>query len=274
MTKTGSTNPIAVGDRVEVELEGQEGNGLIVSISDRNNYLIRKSVHKTGQSHILAANLDQLVIIASLKLPRTSLGFIDRLLVSAEAFHIPAQVVFNKTDLLEDDELEYARDLSKMYSSIGYDSFLTSVADELNLDLFYACLKGQTSLLCGHSGVGKSSLVNLVSPNLKLKTQEISSFANKGKHTTTYAEMFELEPGTFIIDTPGIKELGLVEMDDENLSGYFPEMRPFLRHCKFYNCTHQHEPGCAVEAAVQKGLLPLPRYESYLSLMANEDNRR
>lgn len=274
ITKTGSTNPIAVGDQVEVEFEGTEGNGLITDIAERDNYLIRKSVHKTGQAHILAANLDQLVVIASLKLPRTSLGFIDRLLVSAEAFHIPAKVVFNKSDLLDEDEIVYSSELAKMYSSIGYDSFLTSVESQLNLELFHFCLKGKTTLLCGHSGVGKSSLINIVSPDLKLKTQEISSFANKGKHTTTYAEMFELEPDTFIIDTPGIKELGLMEMDDENLSGYFPEMRPFLKNCKFYNCTHQHEPGCAVEAAVEKGLLPLPRFESYLSLMANEDNRR
>lgn len=274
ITKTGVTNPIAVGDWVDVEPEGTENNGVITVIHNRDNYIVRQSVHKTGQAHILAANLDQVVIIASLKLPRTSLGFVDRLLVSAEAFHIPAVIIFNKTDLLDQDELEYAQALATMYESIGYPCLLTSVSSQLNLEQFQTMIQGKTSLLSGHSGVGKSSLLNAIVPGFNLKTQEISGFANKGKHTTTYAEMFDLGDETLIIDSPGIKELGLVEMEDENLSGYFPEMRPYLSQCKFHNCTHQHEPGCAVAAAVERGELPIIRYESYLSLMANEDNRK
>lgn len=268
------TNPIAVGDRVVVEPEGQEGNGVIVEIGERDNYLIRKSVHKAGQSHILAANLDQVVIIASLKMPKTSFGFIDRILVSAEAFQINAVVIFNKSDLLTEEEEEFAQSLAEMYSHIGYRSFLSSIPKEKNLDTLALILEGKTSLICGHSGVGKSSLINTLFPQIHLKTQEISSFANKGKHTTTFAEMFSLGRGGYVIDTPGIKELGLVEMEGENLSLYFPEMKPYISQCRFYNCTHQHEPGCAVIQALDEGKLPLTRYESYLSLMEDEDNRR
>lgn len=275
LSKTGVTNPIAVGDRVLMEPEpGQENQGLIAEIEERENYIIRKSVHKTGHAHILAANVDQLLVIASLTLPRTSLGFIDRLLVAAESYHIPAKVIFNKADLLQGDDLQYARDLADMYSSIGYPSFLTSVPSAFHLDRFREILQGKISLLSGHSGVGKSSLVNAISPGMGLQTQEISTFANKGKHTTTFAEMHEWEPGSYLIDTPGIKELGLMEMEEDNLSLFFPEMRPFASECKFYNCTHTHEPQCAVIQAIENGQLPLPRYESYLSMLEDDDNRR
>lgn len=275
LSKTGATNPVAVGDKVVLELEeGQEGQGVISEIRDRDNYIIRKSVHKTGQAHILASNIDQLVVIASLTLPRTSLGFIDRLLVSAESYGIPARVVFNKTDLLSEEEKEYVGILADMYTSIGYPALVTSVVDELNIGEFNQLLSGKTSLLSGHSGVGKSTLVNTIAPDLRLNTQEISLFANKGKHTTTYAEMFRLDENTLIIDTPGIKELGLMEMEDDQLSHYFPEMRSFSQHCKFYNCTHRHEPGCAVLQALDEGKLPLTRYDSYLSMVENDDNRR
>jgi ribosome biogenesis GTPase len=275
LSKTGATNPVAVGDRVKVELEdGQIGQGIISDIEDRDNYIIRKSVHKTGQAHILAANVDQLMVIASLTLPRTSLGFIDRLLVSAESYGVPARVVFNKADLLSEEEFEYLEILADMYTSIGYPSLITSVAEELNMDAFEELLSGKITLLSGHSGVGKSSLINRISPHLKLSTQEISSFANKGKHTTTYAEMFLLKEDSMIIDTPGIKELGLLEMEDDPLSHYFPEMRAFAKGCRFYNCTHRHEPGCAVLEALDKGLLPITRYESYLSMVDGDDNRR
>ncbi len=275
LTKTGSTNPVAVGDRVLVEIETENpGQGLIADIKDRQNYLIRKSVHKTGQAHILASNVDQLVVIASLLKPRTSLGFIDRLLVSAESYGIPARVVFNKVDLLSEEELEFVHILTQMYTSIGYPSLLTSVVEDFNIKEFRSLLAGKTSLLSGHSGVGKSTLVNTISPNLKLSTQEISGYANKGKHTTTFAEMFRLDKSTLIIDTPGIKELGLLEMETEQLNHYFPEMREFAKDCRFYNCTHIHEPGCAVLKALDEGKLPLTRYESYLSMMADDDNRR
>lgn len=275
LSKTGVTNPIAVGDWVEVEAEeGQENQGLISHIEDRSNYLIRKSVHKTGQAHILASNLDQVVVIASLTLPRTSLGFIDRLLVAAESFGIPARIIFNKVDLLQEDELDYVEALAAMYTDIGYPALVTSVPQNKGIREFQTLLEGKTSLLSGHSGVGKSTLVNAIAPGLNRTTQEISDFANKGKHTTTYAEMFRLPGDTLLIDTPGIKELGLVELEDENISLYFPEMREAASNCRFYNCTHQREPGCAVREAVDKGILPLTRYESYLSMMADDDNRR
>ena len=275
LSKTGATNPVAVGDEVMLELEeGQAGQGLIREILPRRNYLIRKSVHKTGQAHIIASNLDQVLVIASLTLPRTSLGFIDRMLVSAESYGIPARIIFNKCDLLSEDELAYAEDLAAMYGDIGYPALITSVAEEKNLDAFAALLRGKTSLLSGHSGVGKSSLVNAIFPGLNLSTQEISDFANKGKHTTTFAEMHHLDENSRIIDTPGIKELGLMDMEDDPLSHYFPEMRPYAEDCRFYNCSHVHEPGCAVIQAVEKGLLPLTRYESYLSMLEGDDNRR
>ena len=274
LSKTGATNPVAVGDEVMIEPEeGHPGQALIREILPRRNYLIRKSVHKNGQAHIIASNLDQVLVIASLKLPRTSLGFIDRMLVSAESYSIPAKVIFNKSDLLSPEELEYAEALAAMYDSIGYPALLTSVKEEQHLDSFAELLKGKTSLLSGHSGVGKSSLVNAIFPGLNLSTQEISDFASKGKHTTTFAEMHHLGDSR-IIDTPGIKELGLLDMEDDPLSHYFPEMRPFAENCRFYNCTHVHEPGCAVLDALDKGLLPLTRYESYLSMLEGEDNRR
>lgn len=275
LSKTGATNPVAVGD--EVLLEPEESNpeqGLIIDILPRRNYLIRKSVHKTGQAHIIASNIDQLLVIASLRLPRTSLGFIDRMLVSAESYGIPARVIFNKADLLSEEELEFAADLAAMYDSIGYPVLITSVKEHIGLDDFAGLLKGKISLLSGHSGVGKSSLVNAIFPGLNLSTQEISGFASKGKHTTTFAEMHRLDETTRIIDTPGIKELGLMDMEDDPLSHYFPEMRPFAEKCRFYNCSHVHEPGCVVIEALDQGLLPLTRYESYLSMLEDEDNRR
>ena len=275
LSKTGVTNPVAVGDKVELELEeGQPGKGLIFNILERENYIIRKSVHKNNQAHILAANVDQLVIIASLTFPRTSLGFIDRLLVSAESYGVPARVVFNKVDLLSDEEMEYVDVLAEMYTSIGYPSYVVSAFNKLHIDEFSKLLSGKISLLSGHSGVGKSTLVNAIAPHLQLSTQEISNYANKGKHTTTYAEMFQLNENTFIIDTPGIKELGLIEMEEDNISRYFPEMRAISSQCKFHNCSHRHEPGCAVLAALNAGQLPITRYESYLSMVDGDDNRR
>lgn len=275
LSKTGVNNPIAVGDFVTVEAEeGQGDQGIISEILDRENYIIRKSVHKTGHAHILASNLDQMMVIASITMPRTSLGFIDRLLVSAESFQIPAKVIFNKVDLLDEDERAYAQELATMYSSIGYPSIITSVPESLHLSEVSNWLNGKKTLLAGHSGVGKSSIINAIVPDVQLSTQEISTFANKGKHTTTYAEMFQIGPETFLIDTPGIKELGLMEMEDENLSSYFPEFKAFADQCKFYNCTHRHEPGCAVQVGLDQGKLPLTRYESFVSMMEGDDNRR
>jgi len=269
------TNPIAVGDRVVFEIEkGAEQSAFITDILPRENYIIRKSVHKTGQGHLIAANIDQLMLIATLVFPRTSLGFIDRFLVTAETFRIPAVLVFNKYDLFDEEVLEYFEGLKKIYEPLGYKVLLTSAIEKKGLEELESLLLNKKTLVSGHSGVGKSSLINAISPNLNLKTSEISDFSSKGVHTTTFAEMFEIKDNTFIIDTPGIKELGLMDVGDEELSHYFPEMRTKMNECKFHNCRHLEEPKCAVRDAVEKGEIALSRYESYLSILQNDDNRR
>ncbi|MBN8824590.1 MULTISPECIES: ribosome small subunit-dependent GTPase A [unclassified Spirosoma] len=269
------TNPIAVGDKVTFEVEDEaENTALITDISPRENYIIRQSVHKTAHGHILAANLDQAVLLATLTLPRTSLGFIDRFLVSAESFRIPTTLVFNKTDILNDDGLAYQQEIMDMYEQIGYQCLATSATEGEGVDAFRQLLDHKVTLLSGHSGVGKSSLVNAIAPNLNLRTNEVSTFANKGVHTTTFAEMFELAPDTFIIDTPGIKELGLIDTEKEEISHYFPEMRDRLNQCRFHNCLHINEPGCSIKDAVAEGEIAESRYLSYLSMMDGSDNRR
>lgn len=269
------TNPIAVGDRVTFEVEDEaENTAVITDIAPRENYIIRQSVHKTAHGHILAANIDQAVLLATLTLPRTSLGFIDRFLVSAESFRIPTAVVFNKTDILNDEGLAYQQEIMAMYEQIGYQCLTTSATEGEGVDAFRQLLDHKVTLLSGHSGVGKSSLVNAVAPDLNLRTNEVSTFANKGVHTTTFAEMFELAPDTYIIDTPGIKELGLIDTSREEISHYFPEMRDRLNQCRFHNCLHINEPGCAIKEAVAEGEIAESRYLSYLSMMEGEDNRR
>ncbi|WP_197933069.1 ribosome small subunit-dependent GTPase A [Spirosoma aureum] len=269
------TNPIAVGDRVTFDIEDEaENTAVITDISPRENYIIRQSVHKTAHGHILAANLDQAVLLATLTLPRTSLGFIDRFLVSAESFRIPTAVVFNKTDILNDEGLAYQQEIMDMYESIGYQCLATSATEGEGVDAFRELLNQKVTLLSGHSGVGKSSLVNAIAPDLNLRTNEVSTFANKGVHTTTFAEMFELAPETYIIDTPGIKELGLMDTAKEEISHYFPEMRNRLNQCRFHNCLHVNEPGCAIKEAVAEGEIAESRYMSYLSMVEGGDNRR
>ena len=269
------TNPIAVGDRVQFEVEDEaENTAVIFDIAPRENYIIRQSVHKTGHGHILAANIDQAVMLATLTLPRTSLGFIDRFLVAAESFRIPTTIVFNKTDVLNDDGLAIQREIQDMYEQIGYATLATSALEGNGVEAFRQLLDGKITLLSGHSGVGKSSLVNAIAPELDLRTNEVSTFANKGVHTTTFAEMFEISPDTFIIDTPGIKELGLVETKREEIAHYFPEMRDRLNQCRYHNCLHINEPGCAIKDAVADGLIAESRYNSYLSMIEGEDNRR
>jgi len=269
------TNPIAVGDYVDFTIENTaEQTVLIDKIHPRENYMIRKSVHKTGHGHMIAANIDQSILVVTLVLPRTSLGFIDRFLVSCEAFRIPAVLVFNKIDLYDEALFAYQQGLINIYEDLGYKCILTSVQTGQGIEDFNNILKNKKSLISGHSGVGKSSLVNLIAPDLELKTGDISDFSLKGKHTTTFAEMFELEPDTFIIDTPGIKELGIFDMEEEEISHYFPEMRELLGHCRFHNCKHFNEPGCSIIQQVEKGSIALSRYESYLSMLTNEDSRR
>ncbi len=269
------SNPIAVGDRVTFVAEtGGEETVAITDIAERDNYLIRKSVHRKGESHILAANLGQVLLVATLAMPRTSLGFIDRFLVSAEAYRIPAVIALNKADLFEPEDLELAQALQMLYKRLGYGFLITSAADGQQLEALRQVLDGKTTLLSGHSGVGKSSLVNTLVPGLDLRVGEISAFANKGTHTTTFAERHTLWAGTHIIDTPGIKELGLAEIEEAELSHFFPEMRALLNQCRYHNCRHVAEPGCAVRQAVDSGQIWPSRYESYRSMLAGDDNRR
>ena len=269
------TNPIAVGDHVRFEIENETENfGIIHEIVPRENYVVRSSVHKTAHAHLLAANVDQAILIVTLVFPRTSLGFIDRFLVAIESFRIPGILIFNKQDLLNDAMKEFQAELMQLYESLGYKCMAISALEQEGLQVFEALLKGKVSFLSGHSGVGKSTLVNAIGNGLTIKTQEVSSFANKGVHTTTFAEMFELEKDTFIIDSPGIKELGLADMKPEEISHYFPEMRELLNKCRFNNCQHINEPGCAVKDAVSDGGIAFSRYESYLSMVGGGDNRK
>ncbi|AKD57684.1 ribosome small subunit-dependent GTPase A [Spirosoma radiotolerans] len=269
------TNPIAVGDRVLFDVEDEaENTAIITDIAPRENYIIRQSVHKTAHGHMLAANIDQAVLLATLAMPRTSTGFIDRFLVSAESFRIPTTIVFNKVDILSEDGLAFQQEIIELYERIGYNCLSTSATENEGVDEFRALLDQKVTLVAGHSGVGKSSLVNAIAPDLNLRTNEVSSFANKGVHTTTFAEMFELAPNTYIIDTPGIKELGLMDTSKTEIGHYFPEMRDRLNKCRFNNCLHINEPGCAIKEAVGEGDIAESRYMSYLSMMEGGDNRR
>ena len=267
------TNPVSVGDKVLYDLE-ESGQGIIHSNVPRTNYLKRRSTRKTAFGHILASNIDLAVVVATLTFPKTSLGFIDRFLISAESFRIPSLLVFNKTDMWTKEAWEFADFLHGIYSEINVDFMTMSAKTEDNVDLFKEKLTGKTSLIAGHSGVGKSTILNLLSPNIDQKTSEVSTFANKGTHTTTFAEMFEIEKNTYVIDTPGIKELGLMDIYDEEINHFFPEMRDLFGKCKFYNCTHTHEPNCAVIEAVENGNISISRYESYLSMMEGIDSHR
>jgi ribosome biogenesis GTPase len=270
-----ASNPLAVGDHVTFEPEAQaEGAAVITHIAPRHNYIVRQSVHKAGHVHIVAANLDQALLVVTLASPATSFGFIDRFLVTAEAYHIPATLLFNKIDLYDEDEIDYQQQIMSMYASLGYPSLACAARPGVGVAEINQLLDGKVSLLAGHSGVGKSTLINALVPDLDLKTAEISEFSDKGVHTTTFAEMLPVRPGTFIIDTPGIKELGLVDLPAAELAGYFPEMRALLGQCRYHNCQHTHEPGCAVREAVDQGRIALPRYDSYVSMLAGEDNRK
>jgi ribosome biogenesis GTPase len=262
-----TTNPIAVGDQVKIVLSPDENTGNVVGIEGRKNYLIRKSTNLSKATHIIAANIDQMVLIASLEKPRTSTGFIDRLLVTAEAYHIPAMLVFNKHDLYNENRLKQLAYLMDVYQSLGYKCITTSVVDELNLDVLKQEMEGKVSLLSGHSGVGKSALINKIDPLLDLRTGVISTAHDKGMHTTTFAEMFPLSAGGAVIDTPGIKEFGLVEFEKTELAQRFPEYRELMHDCKFNNCIHMDEPGCAVKAALETGIIEPFRYTNYMNML-------
>lgn len=268
-----TTNPIAVGDRVDFELEPEQGTGVITKLQPRKNYIIRKSINLSKQAQILAANLDQALLVVTLASPRTSLGFIDRFLVTAEAYDIPAALVFNKLDLFSDEGLEILADYKSIYENIGYPCYEASALNGTNIEQVSAIIKDKMTLFSGHSGVGKSSLINALVPELQLRTTQISEWHDKGVHTTTFAEMFELPQGGYIIDTPGIRELGVIDIEKNELSHFFPEMRALLNQCRFNSCRHINEPGCAVIKAVDEGPIELSRYESYLSIYNGNDTR-
>ncbi len=269
-----STNPVAVGDRVDIEVEDEiEKTAIITSIHSRTNYINRKSPRVKHQHHIVASNLDQSILVATLKEPRTSQGFIDRFLVASEMFHVPAIIVFNKADLLKKRDEEKFHDMREMYESAGYKVFLTSAKDNKGIDQLQLELKDKTTLISGHSGVGKSTLLNVIFPDIKLKTQEISGWSGKGQHTTTFAEMFDLPFGGRIIDTPGMREFGLVDISKQELSHYFPEMRDKLAGCQFNDCLHVNEPGCAIKEAVARREIDEDRYLSYVSILESIEEK-
>lgn len=268
-----TTNPIAVGDRVDFELEPEQETGVITKLQPRKNYIIRKSVNLSKQAQIIAANLDQALLIVTLASPRTSLGFIDRFLVTAEAYDIPAGLVFNKLDLFSEEGLEILADYKAIYENIGYPCYEVSALNGANVGQVSAIIKDKTTLFSGHSGVGKSTLINALVPELKLRTTQISEWHDKGVHTTTFAEIFELPQGGYIIDTPGIRELGVIDIEKNELGHFFPEMRALLNQCRFNSCRHLNEPGCAVIKAVEEGEIELSRYENYLSIYHGNDTR-
>jgi ribosome biogenesis GTPase len=268
-----TTNPLAVGDIVDFEQEPDQETGVITDLHQRKNYIIRKSINLSKQGQIIAANLDQALLIVTLASPRTSLGFIDRFLVTAEAYAIPAKLVFNKLDLFSDEGLEILADYQSVYENIGYPCYNVSALEGTNLNQVKELLKDNVTLFSGHSGVGKSSLINALLPDLELRTSEVSEWSDKGTHTTTFAEMFELPEGGFIIDTPGIRELGVIDIEKHELGRYFPEMRSRMQDCRFNNCRHINEPGCAVLEALENGEIEPSRYESYLSIYNGNDTR-
>jgi ribosome biogenesis GTPase / thiamine phosphate phosphatase len=266
-----STNPIAVGDWVKLEEEsGDQGQAemMITGIDDRNNYINRQSPANKHQHHIIASNLDQSLLLATLKEPRTSQGFIDRFLVAGEAFHIPSVIVFNKSDIYRKKEMDVFEEKKTMYEAAGYKVILMSLENKTGMEEVEEILRNKTSLLSGHSGVGKSSFINAVVPGRELKTQGVSGWSGKGLHTTTFAEMYDLPLlNAYIIDTPGIREFGLVDIPKQELSHYFPEMRIRLNDCQFNNCLHVNEPGCAIKKALNEGKLSLDRYVSYCMML-------
>jgi len=268
-----TTNPIAVGDWVHYELEPDQESAIITELEPRKNYIIRRSVNLSKQTQIIGANVDQAMLVVTLASPPTSLGFIDRFLVTAEAYGIPAMLVFNKLDLFSDEGLEILDDYMAIYEQIGYPCLAVSAQEGTHVDEIRKTLKDKITLVSGHSGVGKSTLINSIEPAVALRTGKISDWSDKGKHTTTFAEMIDLSFGGKLIDTPGIRELGIVDIEKNELSHFFPEMRARLNQCRFHNCRHINEPGCVILEAVENGEIETSRYESYLSIYHNQDTR-
>ena len=265
-----STNPIAVGDHVHIVMN-HEGTAFIHEIEDRKNYIIRRASNLSKQSHILAANLDQCMLIVTINYPETSTIFIDRFLATAEAYRIPVSIIFNKTDRYDEDETRYLDELINLYTYIGYPCYKVSALNQTGIEAIRTALTDKVTLLSGNSGVGKSTLINAILPDLEVKTGEISDYHNKGMHTTTFSEMFPLPQGGWIIDTPGIKGFGTFDMEEEEVGHYFKEIFEHSANCKYGNCTHRHEPGCAVRQAVEEHLISESRYSSYLNMLEDKD---
>lgn len=266
-----TTNPIAVGDEVELELLEKEDGGVIHSIHQRKNYLVRKSVNLSKRSHILAANIDRAYLLVTLVAPITHLAFIDRFLVAAESFRIPVTLLFNKMDLYFEEHLPLVDEIAAIYENIGYPCYKISALNKENIEFLRDEINGNQVMISGHSGTGKSTLINALDNNLTIKTSEISSHHLQGQHTTTFAEMHPLKSGGFIIDTPGIKAFGIIDLEKEVISHYFPEMRELLNKCRFHNCLHLNEPSCAVKDAVENGEIASSRYSTYLDLIQEDD---
>jgi len=269
-----STNPIAVGDIVDIDKEEGEESIVITNIQERKNYITRQSPHNKHLHHIVAANLDQSILLATLKDPKTSTGFIDRFLVASEAYHVPAIIVFNKSDLHQTKEKEKFEKIKSVYEKIGYPVYLMSINENAGINEVKELLKNKITLLSGHSGVGKSSFINTIFPENMIKTQEVSGWSGKGLHTTTFAEMFDLSFGGKIIDTPGMREFAMMDIEPHELSHYFREMKALINDCRFNNCMHIEEPGCAVKAAVEENKISPERYISYLNILGTIDNKK
>ncbi|MBA3828941.1 MAG: ribosome small subunit-dependent GTPase A [Taibaiella sp.] len=274
-TDISSSNPVAVGDNVVFEIEDKEtAIATIKTVKPRNNYIVRVSPHNRNQKHIIAANLDLAVIIVTIAEPRTSNGFIDRFLLTAEAYHIPAAIVINKTDLLDDSHQEQLKHWQDMYGKAGYPVFPIVALQPDTIKIFKETLSNRITLISGHSGVGKSTLINQLLPDLELRTSEVSEWSGKGMHTTTFAEMFDMPTGNgAIIDTPGVKEFGLIDISKEELAHYFPEIRSVMSGCRFNNCLHINEPDCAVKTAVIAGDIASDRYISYVNILETIDTK-
>ncbi|MDD5861928.1 MAG: ribosome small subunit-dependent GTPase A [Prevotella sp.] len=268
-----STNPVAVGDRVTL-VENAEGTAFITEIEDRKNYIIRKASNLSKQSHIIAANLDQAFLVVTVNYPQTSTTFIDRFLAGAEAYRVPVVLIFNKHDLLSEEEIHYERMMMTLYDTIGYECHEISAVHGDGVDALRPLLKGKTTLLSGNSGVGKSTLINQLIPEAHLRTAEISDAHNTGMHTTTFSEMLPFPGGGWLIDTPGIKGFGTFDIEKEELTSYFREIFKFSKDCRFSNCTHTHEPGCAVRKAVAEHYIAESRYQSYLSMLEDKDENK
>lgn len=262
-----TTNPCIVGDKVKFTISENSEVGLITEIKERQNCIIRKSTNLSKQRHIIAVNIDQAILVVTIANPRTSTGFIDRFLVTAEAYFIPSIIVFNKIDIYDNFLLKFDKDLTQIYERAGYECLHISARNGLNIENLKSKLVNKVSLFSGHSGVGKSELINKLIPDLNLKTADISQYHNKGRHTTTFAEMFPLPEGGFIIDTPGIKEFGMVNFQKEEVSLFFPEMKKLVKYCQFNNCTHEHEPNCAVKEGLRNGIISQIRYQNYLNII-------